>query len=491
MMSASLNNSVKNARVKFHDEWDAGHRLLGQVGTSSIDLIQSADRIGRRFLCHWLLKNIEKNISLLDQPIGPSKINLRASQRRGVSDFVSFLNQQMREGNQGWFFYPPGAGKTVFAGVLWKLAEVPSLVLVSRRPHVSQWASELKTLHGLQDEQICTIDDALDSAKLLDAAERPDKLYIMTYGAHLYHYQNSPSYQKWYADRKLVICDESHQALGKRTQEALFDRNIGTLVQKVYKQIATGSFVDLGYGATHPHLVLGLSGTGQLTKKSVSDYFGSPISRDSYHDLVLQGTLVKFCVSHVPIEVEDKVKLSELRRKVFEGLLIDFVDYLDRSRRLEPTGLKTLALCRTYQDCDLLAEIAAGSNLRLRTSIVNGREATTPTKAKKILAKAQQALQDDEIDLIISTTSYLGTGWNFPPVNAVIRADFSSSPANIVQGACRGSRVLTGQPDLKHRNLIFEPAFYRSKDGKQDSRFPLSLRDAFEQNGERDLGFIG
>ncbi len=354
-------------------------------------------------LMQMLMVEFVSNLGLIDS----SETKLRSSQTRALDNFYHFLKQMGRGGSRGYFRQPTGAGKTVLMGMITKLLNQRTIILVPTNNLLNHTRRELLQL-GFCEADVGIIGEGEN--------ERDKKVAITTY-AGLRH---NPELVK---DRALVLCDEAHRALGDATQEVI-------------------SAVDL-QALTAGNILLGFTATPHLAHKSVDDCFGVCIDETSY------GELIKLLILR-------KIRLLSVDGKVFES---DFADQgedfspereseiLDRegiyqkqineykqlkeALKGDEKSLRTAVFCSTVDEAKKF-QTSADAN-HLKAVVITGEVADIS------LEEAEEKLLSGEIDIII-TVDKLAEGWNFPPLNCVILARATMSPVKILQPVGRAMR---------------------------------------------------
>ena len=461
-------------------------------------------------LCELMLNNIRRNLEEPDD----SGLSLRYNQIKSIQKLIQFLEEGGGETLRGRFKQPTGAGKTVLFGVITKLIDRPTLVLVPRQNLLSSTKDEFVEMVGIPE----------DSIGLVGAGFREigKKITIATYQSHLLRMKSDSDYREHVRQCELVVCDEAHRSLGERTSHSIesLDENdeeyensetepaLDTANQQEEEitveeeQFEEEVLQDLDSNTNSRSLKLAFTATPKLADKDVADHFPYLIAEEKQGDLVKAKILVPYKIVQVQATLEttdfesyltqDQEAAVLQRENVYGKLNEEYARVLEQYRRADTKPeypLRGVAFCVNIDECDKFAREAA--KLGLRTRIVTSREAKG-RKGNKVIKAAEQALLDQEIDLII-TVNKLGEGWNFKPANAAIWARASTSPMVVIQGVGRTCRTYIDEEGReKPYSLVFETQwFHRSRRSgfrKQPDNIvrkkPLTIAQALALNGE-------
>lgn len=347
--------------------------------------------------------------------------NLRFNQLKALKDFIDFLKTTPDdEALSGYFKQATGAGKTFLFGLFILLTDVETLVLVPTTNLLNQTKGEFKDL-GMGDGLVGMVGGGSE--------ETGKKVTLMTYQSFI---NRSAALRGRY---KLIVCDEAHTALGEVTQEALFDPGEEEAERLFFEQHEE-NIKNAAY--------LAFTATPQLAEKRVGKYFGKLISSVQMAELVAAGVLKRFKVlstestlseeeDKAPLTVERESTVIE-REQVYEKLLNKYQSFRETNPSIK---LKTAVFCRNVEECKKFLELAEAKDYK--GIIVTGSE------GKDRLAEAEQLLRAGEMDFIV-TVDKLKAGWNFPPLNAVIWARATVSPASLIQGVGRAGRAYKDEP---------------------------------------------
>lgn len=384
--------------------------------------------IDRLRLSMKLLTNLAGNIDAFET----TKLKFRPNQIHGLQNLRGFLANLGYGNLRGYFQQPTGAGKTIFFGAVVKMLNVKSLILVPKTVLLEQTAESFTEMLGIAEENIGIVGD--------QTRQLGRKFTISTYQSHTSNMKKDDDYARLMLDVELVICDEAHRSLGEKTQNTLEvfdyseDEELTEEEMQEEQELLDNAEQYIGKSA----LVLGFTATPQLRIKQVEKHFDTLISRISYEELIGIGILVPLKVFQdsaylEPDEVdyiteEEEGKILE-RENVYRKLLQRFTN--QRAEQLAGIQLNPAVFCVNIEECKKFQQVAAefGHKSMIITSKIG----------KNSLEEAEGKLLKGEIDFII-TVNKLTEGWDFPPLNTVILARASRSPAIIIQAVGRGMR---------------------------------------------------
>jgi len=352
---------------------------------------------------------------------------------------IEALKQKLEDDSwnlTGYFVQPTGAGKTVLFGLLVKALELKTLILVPKTLLLQQTKDELVKVLGIPESEIGLVGDGFN--------DHNKSITISTYQSHLANFSGE---KKWYRDIlkkiELLICDEAHKSLGDATQETLNLEQI-TDEELVAEETA---MMEVNQQLGRDVLKLAFTATPKLSLKSVRKVFGeTEISRDTYVNMVKSGVLVPFRMHHT------------------EGYIIEGTDFEEGREMTLDEESKVLARERTYQKLlDIYADLHTSSTDKLRTAVFCSSIAecdkfielanneyglkcirVTSKDDKEALKRAEDGLLNGTYDMVV-TVDKLTEGWNFPPLNTVINARATNSPARLLQSCGRASRKFEGK----------------------------------------------
>lgn len=476
-------------------------RAEAQLASSLEELTSiKNERMDRLVLFRKIASNIRKNANAFFQP--DMKLELRINQLDALGSLIQFLENEGNGDRIGYFKQPTGSGKTVLYGALARLMNVKTLILTPRTNLLTQTQSELMEMIGIPTDEIGLVGDK--------RSEIGRKYTIATYHSHISRMNSDTEYMHDVQQCELVICDEAHKSLGKETQNSIYGLD-GEYDEEMNEEDELSEKTVIENIETYTStsaLKLGFTATPTLVVKSVQEKYKTLIAESFYSDLIRAGILNKFKVKQVEVHIkpgdvtghigeQQESQLLE-REKVYEALL---TTYKESQTELDER-LLGLATCANIAECDKFAQIA--EKLGLRCTIVTNREYNKQSHIDH-KAVAEQQLLDDVIDIIV-TVEKLKEGWNFKPLNAVILARATLSPANILQPAGRASRAYKDQQFA----YIFEAKWrsaqaYEKEDRESESsgsstnssrknrtfsavfNRPITFADALYLTGEKDI----
>lgn len=490
-MENHLENLIRSASEKL----DSEEKNLLQVENAETQSV--AERISRIQLCQRMIRNIRMTLLAEDT----SGLQMRINQIHAVHELICFLQNEGGENFKGRFKQPTGAGKTVLFGVIIKLIGVKTLVLVPRQNLLSNTKKEFVEMVGISESEI-----GLVGAGSVDFGKT---ITIATYQSHVKRMKNDAAYRKAIQACDLIVCDEAHRSLGDATQSSINsidEAEVASVradeeeVTAEEERIEETVLSDLDQSTNRQSLKLAFTATPTLSNKDVADHFPYLIAEEKQGDLVKAGILVgyKIVQVHASCETDDfegyltedeEAEVLE-RENVYGKLTHAYAEALQRYqvKQLETDyPLHGIAFCVNIKECDKFA--AEAKKYGLRSAIVTSREAKGK-KGDAVIAEAEQALVNREIDLII-TVNKLGEGWNFKPANAAIWARASTSPMVVIQGVGRTCRSHTDDLGrVKPHSLVFETqwslrrGYGRRNENNRLEKKPLTIAQALMLNGE-------
>jgi len=417
-----------------------------------------------------------------------ANMNLRPNQLKAVRQLIEFLRNT--EGDRGYFIQPTGAGKTFLFGLICKLLNVPTIILVPTSNLVTQSMRELKESLGFKKNEIGII----ESNKPVPQGKR---VVVGTYQSHVSRMKTPKEKVDWgYRDlvnaSPLLICDEAHRSLGSATQKA-----IGALDASEEEEMPSDEEIkyqeealrNIDTTTAKNTLKLGFTATADLAQKNVGSYFETLIARETHENMVEAGFLVPYQIHSVkgvvePGQITEHTTTHEegefLRsQQMYEALVEKWLKTRDGLKSdNNPTPFRTAVFCANIEECDAFAKIA--NEKGLRTRVITTREKGGNRKqGGKLVQEAEQELLAGKIDMII-TVNMLTEGWDCRPINAIVLARATRSAAKIIQAAGRGARAqkdhekaLYGEKKECH---IFEGLFQLSTRTQQGANIGPTMR---------------
>ncbi|MCC6643896.1 DEAD/DEAH box helicase family protein, partial [Candidatus Peregrinibacteria bacterium] len=380
------------------------------------------------------------------------------NQIEALDKFEEFLADQSNESLTGYIVQPTGAGKTVLFGLMMVLIDLPAIVLVP----------DSNLLNQIKEELIKTLKMDEYDIGFLDGTHREfgRKFIISTYAMHnaLCRSKNR-DYRKQMRKVSLMICDEAHDALGKKTME-----RVNQLEEE------KGGFIRIGFTAT-PRLI----------DKHVGDYFGKEIAITSFSEQVEKGVLVPMKL----VEISASIGASELngtsineknetrvveREQIFERTLKEYLS-LRKQLKAESKPLLTAVYLNRIAHAHRYAEMAAAEGLK--TEVVVSGDDTQSDELRKRIKRIEADLIEGRLDMVIAVDK-MAQGWDFVPLNCIILAAPMTSPKKIIQRIGRGARALEG----KEYFYVIAPNFKVQKLRNSRKKGPVeevSLREIAER----------
>lgn len=486
---------------------DGEHRSFIQAILQAEEaLVSKTDQIERTTHEHMdrlaLFRKLASNMRRNAHAFRGNGVNLRINQLNALHALASFLENEGYGDRIGYYKQPTGAGKTFLFGIMIRLMDVKSLILVPRTNLRDQTRDELVESVGIPDRNIQIMEPG---DKVLD---RP--VTINTYQNHIWRMENDPAYQREVDRCELVICDEAHRSLGPATLDSLeaMDGEFDDAMTEEDERNQQKILENIDQYVSKAALKLGFTATPELSQKSVQQSYKIPVAESSYSELVKARIIKKFKVRQVGASIHageidgSKIGLEhELAMLHRENVYFQLLDAFKKAKEEVDEELYALATCATIPECDTFSRVA--QEMGLRTVIVTSREyqQDPDTDHKK---QAEQTLLHGDKDIIV-TVDKLKEGWDFRPLNAVILARATLSPANILQPAGRASRTYKNQKYA----YIFEASWHPQKlqdqrrrviGGKKNGkgnrklamlyRRPLSFAEALYLSGENDVNSV-
>jgi superfamily II DNA or RNA helicase len=455
------------------------------------------ERIARIQLCQKMIRNIRMNMLTASG----GGLQLRFNQLNAIAGLIKFLQDEGGKNFKGRFKQPTGAGKTVLFGFITKLINVKTLVLVPKQNLLQATKDEFVTMVGMDEATIGLVGGG--------SYELGNQVTVATYQSHILKMENDPEYRQHVQECELVICDEAHRALGKRTKDSIDaldkteDEESNTEEQTeadgivlTEEEAAAEEKVlkDLDTATNRQSAKLAFTATPTLSNKDVADDFPYLIAEEKQSDLVQAKILVGYVIIQVGAEQrtddfegylteEEEANILE-REGVYEKLTKEYAEVLRNYREKEADAdykFNGVAFCVNIAECDKYAKEAEKNGLRAR--VVTGREAKGK-KGNAFIKQAEQDLLNGVIDQIV-TVNKLGEGWNFPPANAAVWARASTSPMIVIQGIGRTGRAyIDPQGREKPFSYVFETKWSLRNDSGRYVKRPLTIAQALLENGE-------
>lgn len=373
-------------------------------------------------------ESIDLNTRLLRLTTGISEIeaifpNIRLNQLNALSKLKDFLSLGK---TRGYFRMPTGAGKTILFGLIVKMLNEPTLILV---PNINLLKSTQRELEKL----------GIDPAKIgLVGGGKNDmdrQFTVMTYQSFLT--KGAPK------KTSLIVCDEVHRSLGDRTRDKIDEVLAGALdlseeysITEEEEKAEEEALLKLKVMEAGK-AIFGFTATPKLGSKTVDEIHGELIAETFYAEMVKAGFLKWVEAHQVEGEMdEDSEKGPLTRDKEAKLIAINAIQrkmldaYLEFKESFKEYPLRPIVFCHSVQGAKSFAELLDENKLKYQ--IVTADEGD--------LEAAEAALLAGEIDFIIAVKKPM-EGWDFPPVNTVLWLRATSSPADLIQGVGRGMRA--------------------------------------------------
>jgi len=322
--------------------------------------------------------------------------------------------QAIRDHELGVLVAAPGAGKTVVACAVIAHHQRPTLIIVERKPLVEQWTERLATYLGLSSKEI---------GQIGGGRNKPTGIVDVAMAQSLARREDLGEMSGRYG---LVVVDECHHV-----PAVTFERCV--------KQIPARRW-------------LGLTAT--------------PYRRDG-----LQGLITMYC-GPIRYRMDDKLDLeSDFRRELIlhqTGFEVgDDVRHIqDLFRALVEDEARTLAICD-----DVATAAAKGRNCLVLTqwtehlssvvSALGARGVTTfvlqggmgKRARAKVMAELSEASQRGGL-VLAATGSFLGEGFDCPPLDTVFMAFPIAFRGRVVQYVGRILRPLDGKSSVAVHDYV-------------------------------------
>jgi superfamily II DNA or RNA helicase len=346
-------------------------------------------------------------LDLVDRRANPEGVGLKFSGRLSAQQQVAMDALVAHE--LGVLVAPPGEGKTVIACAVVAHYQVPTLVLVDRKPLVEQWQTRLEELLGLSRKQIGQIGGGRDRrTKVVDLAT------IQT----LVRRKNNG---ELFSDYGLVVVDECHHIPAKTVDICLrvaSTRRWLGLTATPYRRQGLEEIIEMHCGPVrHTITVKGSVSTALLRRDLiVHETLADPKVDTNGHIQKILGALVG-----------DDERTTEICDDVVEAVGRGR-NCLVLTRRLAHVD----ALCRTLQTKGLQPLVLRGGM---------GKKA-------RIAVTEQLAGREAPI-LLVATASFIGEGFDCPRLDTVFLAYPIAWKGNVVQYVGRVMRAFEGKEHVE------------------------------------------
>lgn len=305
---------------------------------------------------------------------------------------------------------PPGSGKTVMGCYLAAARQVPTLILVHRKPLLEQWRIQLMNLLGLSSKEIGQIGGGRDKQTgLVDLAM-------------IQSLKQREDLESFFSAYGFIIVDECHHIPAFSFESALKKAPVRTL---------------LGLTAT-PYRRDGL--------QEIIMMQCGPIRHSISRSSELQGDLrldLFVCETGLTFEMNDATSIQDLFRALvhdsdrIEAICQDIISALQEGRRC-------LVLSQWKEHCRLLAEL-----LTARGKKPFVLEGGLRKKTRVAIFEAIRNVPPQEDLLVIATGQYLGEGFDCPQLDTLFLTFPLSFKGRLVQYTGRLMRTFEGKRTVK------------------------------------------
>ena len=386
---------------------------------------ESFDRLllprGLREAAEAVVAEAGSQLVVREQHDDPARIEvqLQAKLPAGQQDALAELSRH----DLGVLVAPPGAGKTVLACAVIAHRAVPTLVIVDRQPLLEQWRERLITHLGMNRKQIGVVGagrsrphGVVDIAMVQSLAKRDD-VAAMT------------------AEYGFVVVDECHHVPA-------------TTFERVVREIGAPAW--LGLTAT-PYRRDGLEGLITMYCGPIRHRMGERQTDDS--DFV--RALVVHPTDHVSLPAGADAVGSPAGmsiQSVFRGLVED-------EGRTRLICADIAAAARDGRNCLVLSQWTEHI-ARLKTALeecglaVDVLQGGVGKKARRLITDRLAAARSGDGVVLLATGSFLGEGFDCPPLDTLFLAFPIAFRGRLVQYVGRVLRPIDGKVRVEVHDYV-------------------------------------
>ncbi len=358
----------------------------------------------------------------------------------------------------GYIVQPTGSGKTLIMALIVKLFDVDTLMLVPRINLLEYTKRELMSL-GIAAEDIGIVGGGYN--------EIGRKITLSTYQSHL-NRVNDAAYQQHNHEKKFIVCDEAHTALGDKTRASISqiltadnDVELDDIADEDELRAQEAGLTQVTSDYQGKAFILGFTATPQLAGKHVKAYFKNEIAREGIVNLMKGGILAKLRVAqlsgdiHRGVEINGSKITQDQQEKILTRndaykKLLDKYEQVFQSMLEEDQIPRAVARCANIKEAGKFVELLTERGFKAELCTSKDEDAKTSQQQRKKLEALEEAMLAGKLDVIV-TVDKLAMGWNFPLANIAIDATASASAAKIIQFV---GRILRRAKNKQYATLI-------------------------------------
>ncbi len=358
----------------------------------------------------------------------------------------------------GYIVQPTGSGKTLIMALIVKLFDVDTLMLVPRINLLEYTKRELISL-GIAAEDIGIVGGGYN--------EVGRKITLSTYQSHL-NRVNDAAYQQHNQEKKFIVCDEAHTALGDKTRASISqiltadnDVELDDIADEEELRAQEAGLTQVTTDYHGKAFILGFTATPQLAGKHVKAYFKNEIAREGIVNLMKGGILAKLRVAQLSgdiqrgVEINGKKITQDQQEKILTRndaykKLLDEYEKIFQAMLEEDQIPRAVARCSNIKEAGKFVDLLIARGFKAELCTSKDEDAKTSQQQRKKLEALEEAMLDGKLDVIV-TVDKLAMGWNFPLANIAIDATASASAAKIIQFV---GRILRRAKNKQYATLI-------------------------------------